>query len=197
MNSLYQRVDREASGKGDVSDALDGRRHGSQRASIRGNYRQQASRGDRFRRCGRPDPPCCVRQEWDLPLHFANKAPPGGYARPPRPLARNAPSPLIPSPLGSAPDPQTATAAPRVRPHPDVAQGCAIPPSFATPGQFQLCPTNVSLPLWAPMNRGIRVHARRYANRGRTAEQMLAPTHTAYRQGGTALMVPVPPPKRG
>jgi hypothetical protein len=38
------------------------------------------------------------------------------------------------------------------------------------------------------------VSARHYANRGRTAEQFLALTHTAYQQAGTALMVPVPPP---
>ncbi len=38
------------------------------------------------------------------------------------------------------------------------------------------------------------MYARHCANRGRTAEQFLALTHTAYRQAGTALMVPVPPP---
>lgn len=38
------------------------------------------------------------------------------------------------------------------------------------------------------------MYARNCANRGRAAEQMLALTHNAYRQAGTALMVPVPPP---
>lgn len=38
------------------------------------------------------------------------------------------------------------------------------------------------------------MYARHCANRGRTAEQLLALTHTAYQQACTALMVPVPPP---
>ncbi|MBI4573018.1 MAG: Holliday junction resolvase RecU [candidate division NC10 bacterium] len=52
----------------------------------------------------------------------------------------------------------------------------------------------MSLPRPACLTRGALVYARHFANRGRTAEQLLTLTHTAYRQSGTTLLVPVPPP---
>ena len=55
----------------------------------------------------------------------------------------------------------------------------------------------VTLPEFACLNQGALVYARHCANRGGTAGQLLALTHTAYRQAGTALIVPAPPPKRG